>query len=66
MALGQIAFFGSGETSLAGGRIFESLARKIKDPTSHRIDGNTGRLRIEFGAGCGACRRFYEDSSAKL
>ena len=29
MALGQIAFLGSGETSLAGGRIFESLARKI-------------------------------------
>ena len=32
MALGQIAFLGSGETSLAGGRIFESLAQKIKDP----------------------------------
>lgn len=32
MALGQIAFLGSGETSLAGGRIFESLARKINEP----------------------------------
>jgi cyanophycinase-like exopeptidase len=32
MAFGQIAFLGSGETSLAGGRIFESLARNIKDP----------------------------------
>ena len=32
MALGQIAFLGSGETSLAGGRIFESLAREIKEP----------------------------------
>jgi hypothetical protein len=32
MALGQIAFLGSGETSLAGGRIFEALARHIKDP----------------------------------
>src|SRR5215467_1006776 len=32
MTLGQIAFLGSGETSLAGGRIFEALARKIKDP----------------------------------
>jgi cyanophycinase-like exopeptidase len=32
MALGQIAFLGSGETSLAGGRIFESLARKIDEP----------------------------------
>jgi hypothetical protein len=32
MALGQIAFLGSGETSLAGGRIFESLARQIEAP----------------------------------
>lgn len=32
MALGQIAFLGSGETSLAGGRIFESLARKLEPP----------------------------------
>ena len=32
MALGQIAFLGSGETSLAGGRIFEALARKIDGP----------------------------------
>src|SRR5215510_5557962 len=32
MAFGQIAFLGSGETSLAGGRIFEALARQIKDP----------------------------------
>ena len=32
MALGQIAFLGSGETSLAGGRIFETLAKKINEP----------------------------------
>jgi hypothetical protein len=32
MNLGRIAFLGSGETSLAGGRIFESLARLISDP----------------------------------
>jgi hypothetical protein len=32
MALGQIAFLGSGETSLAGGRIFETLARTIDGP----------------------------------
>ena len=32
MPLGQIAFLGSGETSLAGGRIFESLARAIHEP----------------------------------
>ena len=32
MTIGQIAFLGSGETSLAGGRIFEALARKIHGP----------------------------------
>jgi hypothetical protein len=32
MTLGRIAFLGSGETSLAGGRIFESLARLISEP----------------------------------
>ena len=31
MTLGRIAFLGSGETSLAGGRIFETLARLIPD-----------------------------------
>jgi hypothetical protein len=32
MTLGRIAFLGSGETSLAGGRIFESLARLSANP----------------------------------
>ncbi len=32
MSLGQIAFLGSGETSLAGGRIFETLARSVDGP----------------------------------
>jgi hypothetical protein len=32
MTIGQIAFLGSGETSLAGGRIFEALAKNLKDP----------------------------------
>lgn len=32
MELGNIAFLGSGETSLAGGRIFEQLARQIPAP----------------------------------
>lgn len=32
MAIGQIAFLGSGETSLAGGRIFETLAKRINEP----------------------------------
>jgi len=32
MTIGQIAFLGSGETSLAGGRIFESLAKNLNSP----------------------------------
>lgn len=32
MTIGRIAFLGSGETSLAGGRIFETLARLIPTP----------------------------------
>jgi len=32
MTVGQIAFLGSGETSLAGGRIFEALAKRLKEP----------------------------------
>ena len=32
MALGKIAFLGSGETSLAGGRIFESLVHDLDAP----------------------------------
>ncbi len=32
MTLGQIAFLGSGETSLAGGRIFEMLVRSLPQP----------------------------------
>lgn len=32
MTLGKIAFLGSGETSLAGGRIFESLVRDLQSP----------------------------------
>jgi len=32
MHIGQITFLGSGETSLAGGRIFETLARNLPKP----------------------------------
>lgn len=32
MAPGKIAFLGSGETSLAGGRIFEALVRDLNEP----------------------------------
>jgi hypothetical protein len=56
MTLGQIAFLGSGETSLAGGRIFEMLARPLPQPlriailetpagfelNSHQVAGRVG------------------------
>lgn len=56
MTLGQIAFLGSGETSLAGGRIFETLARALPQPlriailetpagfelNSHQVAGRVG------------------------
>lgn len=32
MSLGNIALLGSGETSLAGGRVFEQLARQVEGP----------------------------------
>ncbi|GAB4549373.1 MAG: hypothetical protein Fur002_26490 [Anaerolineales bacterium] len=37
MPIGRIAFLGSGETSLAGGRIFEALAREIPAPLNIAI-----------------------------
>ena len=58
MALGQIAFLGSGETSMAGGRIFENLARALPQPlriailetpagfelNSHQVAGRVGEF----------------------
>jgi hypothetical protein len=46
MTIGPIAFLGSGETSLAGGRIFESLARLIKDPLRISIMETTAGFEL--------------------
>jgi hypothetical protein len=46
MTIGQIAFLGSGETSLAGGRIFESLARLISDPLRIAIMETTAGFEL--------------------
>jgi len=53
MTLGRIAFLGSGETSLAGGRIFESLARLIPDPLHVSVMETTAgfELNSEIVAG---------------
>ena len=46
MTLGRIAFLGSGETSLAGGRIFEALARLIPDPL--HVSNVMGRVYLAY------------------
>ena len=46
MTFGRIAFLGSGETSLAGGRIFESLARLISEPLHVAIMETTAGFEL--------------------
>jgi hypothetical protein len=46
MTIGRIAFLGSGETSLAGGRIFESLARLIPDPLNVAVMETTAGFEL--------------------
>jgi len=49
MNMGRIAFLGSGETSLAGGRIFEALARGISDPSTGPNPLNVSILETPAG-----------------
>ncbi len=56
MKIGQIAFLGSGETSLAGGRIFERLARLLPQPlhisileTPAGFELNSGQVASRVG-----------------
>ncbi len=46
MTLGRVAFLGSGETSLAGGRIFEALARQISEPLSIAVMETTAGFEL--------------------
>jgi hypothetical protein len=46
MTIGRIAFLGSGETSLAGGRIFESLAHLITDPLQVAVMETTAGFEL--------------------
>lgn len=46
MTIGRIAFLGSGETSLAGGRIFELLARLISDPLQVAVMETTAGFEL--------------------
>lgn len=60
MPLGQIAFLGSGETSLAGGRIFESLARLILDPLHVSVMETTAGFELNSAIVAGRVADFLK------
>ncbi|MBC7875857.1 MAG: cysteinyl-tRNA synthetase [Anaerolineales bacterium] len=60
MTLGHIAFLGSGETSLAGGRIFESLARGISDPLHVAIMETTAGFELNSAQVAGRVAEFLK------
>jgi hypothetical protein len=60
MTLGRIAFLGSGETSLAGGRIFESLARLIPDPLHVSIMETPAGFELNASIVAGRVGEFFK------
>ena len=60
MTLGQIAFLGSGETSLAGGRIFESLARLISGPLHIAVMETTAGFELNSPQVAGRVGDFFK------
>ncbi|MFZ5908739.1 MAG: CysS/YqeB C-terminal domain-containing protein [Chloroflexota bacterium] len=60
MPLGQIAFLGSGETSLAGGRIFEMLARALPQPLRIAILETPAGFELNAGLVAGRVADFLE------
>jgi hypothetical protein len=58
MTIGRIAFLGSGETSLAGGRIFESLARLISDPLHIAVMETTAGFELNSAIVAGRVAEF--------
>lgn len=60
MSLGRIAFLGSGETSLAGGRIFESLARAISGPLHIAIMETTAGFELNSAQVAGKVSEFLK------
>lgn len=57
---GQIAFLGSGETSLAGGRIFESLARTLPKPLHVALLETTAGFELNSGQVAGRVGDFLK------
>jgi len=60
MTTGRIAFLGSGETSLAGGRIFESLARLISDPLRVAVMETTAGFELNSFQVAGRVKDFLQ------
>ena len=60
MKLGNIAFLGSGETSLAGGRIFEQLARQISGPVRIAILETPAGFELNSGQVAGKIADFLK------
>ena len=60
MPIGQIAFLGSGETSLAGGRIFEALARDLPQPLKIAILETPAGFELNSDQVAGRVAEFLE------
>jgi hypothetical protein len=60
MTIGKIAFLGSGETSLAGGRIFEQLARQIPAPLRIAIFETPAGFELNSGQVAGKVADFLK------
>lgn len=60
MTIGRIAFLGSGETSLAGGRIFESLARLITAPLRIAVMETTAGFELNSPQVAGRVAEFLQ------
>ncbi len=60
MKLGNMAFLGSGETSLAGGRIFEQLARQIAGPVRIAILETPAGFELNSGQVAGKIADFLK------
>ena len=60
MTCGNIAFLGSGETSLAGGRIFEQLARQISAPLRIAVLETPAGFELNSGQVAGKVAEFFK------
>ena len=60
MTSGNIAFLGSGETSLAGGRIFEQLTRRLSAPVRVAVLETPAGFELNSGQVAGKVAEFFK------